>query len=116
MRFVSSLGCWDVKIPIIFCFYGCGTAPAHPLQCGCFPGACEGAGPAAVQHRRKPVWFDDHALLHIFYLRDKSLEPTDEAAVETLNRMCAEAQNLTPPQARFRTEQHKPTLTVRTIT
>lgn len=96
MRFITTLGGWDVTIPMYFCGSCFGTVHAHPLQCGCFP-----ATPVKAQDIRlnnpgeTPVWFDEHALLHIILLQNKSLETADEAVVDAMNRMCTLVGTLT---------------------
>lgn len=107
VRFVSTLGCWDVTIPVFFCNSCLRTVHAHPLQCGCFPATPVKALDLRLNNTgESPVWFDEHALLHMVHLQNKSLETADEAVVEAMNRMCAKvgALPLTPPQGRFRTE------------
>jgi hypothetical protein len=104
---------------MFFCPSCCGTVHAHPLQCGCFPATPVKALDLRLNNTgESPVWFDEHALLHMVHLQNKSLETADEAVVDAMNRMCAKvsARALTPPQGRFWTEQHTPMLPVKTIT
>lgn len=101
VRFVTTLGGWNVTVPIYECEDCELPFHAHPLQCGCFPGtpvkACQLW--RCASHER-PIWFDECALEHIVRLQTKSLETSDDAVVEAMRQMCAKVCRHFRPQAK----------------